>query len=111
MRPTGPPSRQAGKYSAPASSKNGFFSRFRNLLCSDRRGGTQLRSLRESRHGSLMKGMRSRFVATGLTSTVTRGKLADMPETPPSHARAPVDVFQKARDHERRELIEFARRE
>jgi 8-amino-7-oxononanoate synthase len=58
-----------------------------------------------------MKRMRSRFVATGLTSTVTRGKLADMPETPPSHARAPVDVFQKARDHERRELIEFARRE
>ena len=71
-------------------------------------------------------------MATGLTSRVTRGKLADMPETPPSRAKAPkeksaaspdppvsrvglrpppVDVFQKARDHERRELIELARRE
>ena len=50
-------------------------------------------------------------MATGLTSKVTRGKLADMPETPPSHAQAPIDVFQKARDHERRELIDLARRE
>jgi 8-amino-7-oxononanoate synthase len=79
-----------------------------------------------------MKRMRSRFVATGLTSRLTRGKLADMPENPPSHAQTPVeklaasphppvsrvglrppptDIFQKARDHERRELIEFARRE
>jgi 8-amino-7-oxononanoate synthase len=47
-------------------------------------------------------------VATGLTSRLTRGKLADMPETPHT---APADVFQKARDHDRRELIEFARRE
>jgi 8-amino-7-oxononanoate synthase len=58
-----------------------------------------------------MKRMRSRFVATGLTSRLTRGKLADMPETPPSSAQIPVDLFQKVRDHERRELIEFARRE
>jgi 8-amino-7-oxononanoate synthase len=58
-----------------------------------------------------MKRMRSRFVATGLTSRLTRGNLADMPETPPSSAQIPVDLFQKARDHERRELIEFARRE
>src|SRR3954452_16577602 len=58
-----------------------------------------------------MKRMRSRFVATGLTSKLTRGKLADMPERPPSSAQIPVDLFQKARDHERRELIEFARRE
>jgi 8-amino-7-oxononanoate synthase len=58
-----------------------------------------------------MKRMRSRFVATGLTSRLTRGKLADMPQNPPSHAETPVDLFQKARDHERRELIEFARRE
>jgi 8-amino-7-oxononanoate synthase len=58
-----------------------------------------------------MNRMRSRFVATGLTSRLTRGKLADMSETPPSHAQTPVDLFQKARDHERRELIEFARRE
>ncbi len=50
-------------------------------------------------------------MATGLTSRLTRGKLADMPENPPSHAQTPVDLFQKARDHERRELIEFARRE
>jgi 8-amino-7-oxononanoate synthase len=55
-----------------------------------------------------MKRMRSLLVATGLTSTLTRGKLADMPKTPHT---APVDVFQKARDHDRRELIEFARRE
>jgi 8-amino-7-oxononanoate synthase len=58
-----------------------------------------------------MKRMRSRFVATGLTSRLTRGKLADMPEIPPSSAQTPVDLFQKARDHDRRELIEFARRE
>jgi 8-amino-7-oxononanoate synthase len=58
-----------------------------------------------------MKRMRSRFVATGLTSRFTRGKLTDMPETPSSHAQAPVDLFQKARDHDRRELIDFARRE
>jgi 8-amino-7-oxononanoate synthase len=58
-----------------------------------------------------MKRMRSRLVATGLTSRLTRGKLADMPETPPRPAQAPIDVFHKARDHERRELIEFARRE
>ena len=48
---------------------------------------------------------------TGLTSRFTRGKLADMPETSSTHAQAPVDLFQKTRDHERRELIEFARRE
>src|SRR4051794_16007777 len=58
-----------------------------------------------------MKRMRSRFVATGLTSRLTRGKLADMPETPPSPAHAPEDLFLKARDHERRELLEFAERE
>jgi 8-amino-7-oxononanoate synthase len=58
-----------------------------------------------------MKRMRSRLVATGLTSRLTRGKLADMPETPSSHPQTPVDLFQKARDHDRRELIDFARRE
>ena len=47
-------------------------------------------------------------MATGLTSRLTRGKLADMSETPHT---APADVFQKTRDHDRRELIEFARRE
>jgi 8-amino-7-oxononanoate synthase len=50
-------------------------------------------------------------VATGLTSRLTRGKLADMSETPHTPAQAPIDVFQKARDHDRRELIDFARRE
>jgi 8-amino-7-oxononanoate synthase len=58
-----------------------------------------------------MKRMRSRFVATGLTSRLTRGKLADMPETPSSPAQTPEDLFQKARDHDRRELLEFAERE
>ena len=47
-------------------------------------------------------------MATDLTSRLTRGKLADMSETPHT---APADVFQKTRDHDRRELIEFARRE
>src|SRR5919197_2078712 len=55
-----------------------------------------------------MKRTRSRLVATDLTSRLTRGKLADMSETPHT---APADVFQKTRDHDRRELIEFARRE
>src|SRR5687768_16868460 len=53
-----------------------------------------------------MKCVRSRLEDTGLTSTDTRGNLAQM-------AKAPTvpDVFDKARDHERRELIEYARRE
>jgi 8-amino-7-oxononanoate synthase len=34
-----------------------------------------------------------------------------MSETPPSSAQTPVDLFHKLRDHDRRELIEFARRE
>ncbi len=50
-------------------------------------------------------------MATGLTSRLTRGKLADMSQTTPSSSQTPVDLFQKARDHDRRELIEFARRE
>ena len=50
-------------------------------------------------------------MATGLTSRLTRRKLADMSQTPPFPSQTPVDLFQKARDHERRELIEFARRE
>src|ERR1700704_505078 len=58
-----------------------------------------------------MKRMRSRLVATGLTSRLTRGKLADTPETPSSHPQTPVDLFQKTRDHDRRDLIDFARRE
>src|SRR5215213_6036572 len=58
-----------------------------------------------------MNRVRSRLLPTGLTSRLTRGKLTDMSETPSRQARAPVDLFQKARDHERRELIEFARRE
>src|SRR5947207_15038937 len=57
-----------------------------------------------------MKRMRSRLPATGLTSTFTRGKLAQMPDTEPI-AQIRHDVFQKARDHERKELIELARRE
>src|SRR5918995_2921556 len=53
-----------------------------------------------------MKRVRSRLEETGLTSTDTRGNLAQVadPATTP-------DVFSKARDHERRELIEYARRE
>ena len=53
-----------------------------------------------------MKRVRSRLEETGLTSTDTRGNLAEMadPATTP-------DVFEKARDHERRELIDYARRE
>src|SRR5688500_13026653 len=53
-----------------------------------------------------MKRVRSRLEETGLTSTDPRGNLAQMadPATTP-------DLFQKARDHERRELIDYARRE
>src|SRR5688500_5856872 len=53
-----------------------------------------------------MKRVRSRLEETGLTSTDPRGNLAQMadPATTP-------DVFEKARDHERRELIDYARRE
>ena len=55
-----------------------------------------------------MKRVRSRLEATGLTSTDTRGKLAEMADacTP-----TPRTLFEKARDHERRELIDYARRE
>jgi 8-amino-7-oxononanoate synthase len=50
-------------------------------------------------------------VATRVTSTLTRGKLAQMPETQPTQASSPIDLFQKTREHERRALIELARRE
>ncbi len=50
-------------------------------------------------------------MATGLTSRLTRGKLADMPDSSPTQTPATADLFQKARDHDRRELIELARRE
>jgi 8-amino-7-oxononanoate synthase len=55
-----------------------------------------------------MKRVRSRREVTGLISTGTRGNLADMPEAPTPTV---PDLFAKARDHERRELIEYARRE
>src|SRR6185312_7972013 len=74
-----------------------------------------------------MKRVRSRLEETGLTSTDTRGNLAQMakaPTVPDEHepaapepqvmsdpASGPPDVFDKARDHERRELIDYARRE
>src|ERR1044071_6189021 len=58
-----------------------------------------------------MNRMSSRFVATGRTSRLTRGKLADMSQTPPPSAQAPPDLFQKVREHDRLELIELARRE
>ena len=71
-----------------------------------------------------MKRVRSRRDATGLISTDTRGNLADMPEAPtptvpdglsgspapsPRTQGRPPDLFQKTRDHDRRELIDFAR--
>jgi 8-amino-7-oxononanoate synthase len=49
-----------------------------------------------------MKRVRSRRDVTGLTSTLTRGKLTHMPKTRP-------DLFEKARSHDRRELIDMAR--
>ena len=61
-----------------------------------------------------MNRMRSRREATGLTTTLTRGKLTKMPETrnhAATTAASPPDLFDKARDHDRRELIELARRE
>ena len=50
----------------------------------------------------MMKRVRSRRDVTGLTSTLTRGKLTHMPETRP-------DLFEKTRSHDRRELIDMAR--
>src|SRR5512145_744731 len=55
-----------------------------------------------------MKRVRSRREATGWISTGTRGNLTDMPEAPTPTV---PDLFAKARDHDRRELIDFARRE
>ncbi len=57
-----------------------------------------------------MKAFRSRFEATGrIEGAATDGQptLLPMAETTP----APVDVFEKARTHDRRELLEIARRE
>src|SRR5215211_8012904 len=53
-----------------------------------------------------MKRVRSRREATGLISTGTRGNLAEMAEAPTPTI---PDLFQKARDHDRRELIDYAR--
>src|SRR3954451_12943612 len=66
-----------------------------------------------------MKRVRSRRDVTGLTSTLTRGKVTHMPETRPSAetAAAPPtmegtavpDLFDKVRTHDRRDLIAMAR--
>src|SRR5687768_6723354 len=56
-----------------------------------------------------MKRVRSRRDATGLISTDTRGNLADMAEAPAPTIPTVPDIFAKARDHDRRELIDFAR--
>src|SRR5437879_2012442 len=100
MRPTGWPSRQARKYSASACSKKGLRLRFRRLRRSIRSGGTQCGSLRYSRHGSLMNAFSSRLDATGRTST----GMAAAPYMPTT-----VDVFAKAREHERGEILRAAR--
>src|SRR5438270_2429084 len=100
MRPTGWPSRQARKYSASACSKKGLRLRSRRLRRSIRSGGTQCGSLRYSRHGSLMNAFSSRLDATGRTST----GMAAAPYMPTT-----VDVFAKAREHERGEILRAAR--
>src|SRR5437016_1607241 len=100
MRPTGCPSRQARKYSASACSKKGLRLRSRRLRRSIRSGGTQCGSLRYSRHGSLMNAFSSRLDATGRTST----GMAAAPYMPTT-----VDVFAKAREHERGEILRAAR--
>jgi 8-amino-7-oxononanoate synthase len=69
-----------------------------------------------------MNRVRSRLEETGLTSTLTARHAsendqdphsdsvqAEMTETPAATASQPVDLFAKARDHDRRELIEAAR--
>src|SRR5262249_39323128 len=60
----------------------------------------QLGSLRYSRHGSLMKVSRSRLPATGRTSSAIRRE---------SYMPTMVDVFAKAREHERIAQLKAAR--
>src|SRR5581483_7909149 len=121
MRPTGAPSRSARKYSASACSKKGFLSRSRNCLRSMISGGTQGES-RWRRNGTRMNSLRSRFPSTGRTVTrmgpdAIRSDGPTMSWRPPpwetlrmpETIRAPVDVFERARTHERKEQLEAAK--
>src|SRR5918995_673806 len=125
MRPTGSPSRHARKYSASACSKYGFLARSRNWRRSMVSGGTHgVPGCRP--RGSLMKLVSSPRPCTGRTSTApdTVGTLSPAPSprrpdpqrtgipgTLPGmdSTQTPVDVFEKARTHERLEQLEAAK--
>src|SRR5260221_7977105 len=71
-------------------------------------GATHCGLLRWSRKGSLTKRLSSRRERTGRISTLDTGTgtyTSSMSET----AKAPVDVFEKARSHERLEQLEAAK--
>ena len=66
-----------------------------------RSGGTQYGEVECSRYGSSMNSRRSRCDATGRTSTDTAAH--------PTCPRPAIDVFAKAREHERVEQLRAAR--
>src|SRR5436305_1860026 len=108
IRPTASPSRSAMKNSASPCSNHGFFSRLRNSIRSKISGATHCGSSRRNPNGTLTKRFRSRLSRTGRIDTLATGlgtyTLA-MSET----AKSPVDVFEKARSHDRLEQLEAAK--
>src|SRR3954447_26937067 len=108
MRPTTSPSRSARKYSASPCSNQGFFPRSRNSIRSKMSGATHCGWSRCRPKGTLTKRFSSRRVRTGLIDTFPMGAgtyTLAMSET----AKAPTDVFEKARSHDRLEQLEAAR--
>src|SRR3954452_681479 len=108
MRPTTSPSRSARKYSASPCSNQGFFPRSRNSIRSKMSGATHCGWSRCRPKGTLTKRFSSRRVRTGLIDTFPMGAgtyTLAMSET----AKAPTDVFEKARSQDRLEQLEAAR--
>ena len=104
IRPTGSPSRQARKYSRLRMLEEWVLGRGRGTalaLRDQRRDPVRLVTIEPPRQ--LDEPSRSRRDATGLTSRSRRGTLAHNGR----YLATPLlDLFEKARSHDRRELIE-----
>src|SRR5665647_3035988 len=100
MRPSTLPSRRARKYSASPWLKNAFSRRLRNSRRSSFSGGTHCGWLACRRKGRSMNRFRSLAPETGLICT---------PTAEAHYMHTSTDVFAKARDHDRAELLAAAR--
>src|ERR671914_672209 len=99
MRPTTSPSRRARNSSASPCLKKAFRRLLRKALRSRRSGGTHCSALACSRNGSSMNSRSSRRERTGCTSR----------DTAAPYMPTAIDLFEKARKHERLEQLQAAR--